>query len=1441
MAKLLLPVLFICISVIGVVAAADVLTERPGCQTRCGDLDIPFPFGIGDQCAIHHGFTINCKNINGTSMAFKGDFEVTKISVPDAKAWMKMNISWQCYNHFSGKMNEWVVLQNFTYTPFRFSYTDNKIFVIGCNTMAYMRGCCEVDVPQDLGFLDAYFNKNYNTSEISYSNCGYVVIMEKAAFSYSTTYIPSTNFWNDYGGRVPAVMDWIITWETCEEAKSNMSSYACVSDNSKCLNSTNGRGYRCKCSNGFDGNPYIKDGCKDINECHDNTTYPCAGICENTLGSYNCSCPQGQSEMVRGGCVPDQKSPWVIPVVGASIGFVILVIMATCSYLIHERRKLEKLKQKYFKLHGGLLLFEEIKSNQGKSFTIFSEAELQTATNKFDKNQILGHGGHGTVYKGLLESNIEVAVKKCMTMDEQHKKEFGKEMLILSQINHINIVKLLGCCLEVQVPMLVYEFIPNGTLSNLIHGNHGQHISLVTRLQIAHESAEALAYLHSYASPPIIHGDVKSSNILLDVNLTAKVSDFGASLLDPIDKSQLVTLVQGTWGYLDPEYMQTCQLSDKSDVYSFGVVLLELLTRKNVFNPDAPEHEKSLSMRFLFAMKENKLEDILDDQISNNENMEVLHEVANLAKQCLAMCGEDRPSMKEVAEKLDRLIRVMEHPWEQQNHELESLLGESSYIIGSEAAIIGVVAAADVLTERPGCQTRCGDLDIPFPFGIGDQCAIHHGFTINCKNINGTSMAFKGDFEVTKISVPEAKAWMNMSISWQCKMKEWVDFQNFTYTPFRFSCEDNKIFVIGCNTMAYMRGVSVACPRAPMNNQKTVLALAQPVVRWMSCKAWAILMHFNKDYNTSEISYGNCGYVVIMEKAAFSYSTTYIHSTNFWDDYNGEVPAVMDWVININAWETCEEAKVNMSSYACVSNNSKCLNSTNGLGYRCKCSNGYKCSCPQGQSEPVQGVCVPDQKIQKPPWVIPVVGASIGFVMLVIMATFSYLIHERRKLEHLKQKYFKLHGGLLLFEEIKSNQGKSFTIFSEAELQRATNKFDQNQLFGHGGHGTVYKGLLESNIEVAVKKCMTMDEQHKKEFGKEMLILSQINHINIVKLLGCCLEVQVPMLVYEFIPNGTLSNLIHGIGNHGQHISLAIRLRISHESTEALAYLHSYASPPIIHGDVKSSNILLDVNLTAKVSDFGASILDPIDKSQLVTLVRDKSDVYGFGVVLLELLTRKNVFNLDAREHEKSLSMRFLSAMKENKLEDIMDDQISNNENMEVLQEVADLAKQCLAMCGEDRPSMKEVAEKLDRLIKVMEHPWEQQNHELESLLGESSYIISSEAASTRNFSIEKKPSAHHTIWPLMASRAHLLPPSSLLVLLLCLAVSAQAAAGDVPAPVVASRPGCPTKCGAVDIPFPFGIGDHCGIEAPHTRYPFKFDCLPVDGAPASLSSGVWR
>uniref|UniRef100_A0ACD5XTH3 Uncharacterized protein n=1 Tax=Avena sativa TaxID=4498 RepID=A0ACD5XTH3_AVESA len=703
----------LCLSAIWTLSAsADVPAgQRPGCPDKCGDVDIPFPFGIGQQCALHDGFDLNCTTVDGGAMElFKWNLEVTDISLSDGKARMNApTIATQCYVPSTGGMEYYPSWLNVTNSPFWISEVDNRIIVIGCNTLAYMisfshligchstcagvtlkndtacsgAGCCEADVPKDLQYYDGYFDEEYNTTEIwRDSPCSYMVLMEKAAFSFKTSYVKSTaGFWDAYNGTVPIVLNWQIEQlNGCDEAKKNTSSYACVSRDSECVDTSNAMvpGYLCNCSDGYKGNPYIADGCQDIDECLENAN-PCGPeICHNTLGNYICSCRPGYYE-TDGVCVPIQKRSGFqpMPVVGASIGFVVLVILVACACLIQERRKLQKMKQNYFRQHGGLILFNEMNSKEGNAFKIFREEELQQATDNFSEKQVLGHGGHGTVYKGLFKGDVEVAVKKCMTIDEQHKKEFGKEMVILSQINHKNIVKLLGCCLEVEVPMLVYEFVPNGTLFHLIHGNHGQCISLSTRLRIAVESADALTYLHSSASTPILHGDVKSPNILLDGNHSAKVSDFGASILAPTDASQFVTLVQGTCGYLDPEYMQTCYLTDKSDVYSFGVVLVELLTGKIPFNLDAPEKEKSLAMMFMSAMKENRLADILDDQIKGEDNIEIIEEIAELAKQCLDMCGDNRPSMKEVTEKLDGLMKVMRHPWAQQNpEEMEGLLSE---------------------------------------------------------------------------------------------------------------------------------------------------------------------------------------------------------------------------------------------------------------------------------------------------------------------------------------------------------------------------------------------------------------------------------------------------------------------------------------------------------------------------------------------------------------------------------------------------------------------------------------------------------------------------------------------------------------------------------------------------------------------------------------------
>ncbi|KAI3869087.1 hypothetical protein MKX03_005029 [Papaver bracteatum] len=225
-----------------------------------------------------------------------------------------------------------------------------------------------------------------------------------------------------------------------------------------------------------------------------------------------------------------------------------------------------------------------------------------------------------------------------------------------------------------EIPLLVYEFVANGTLFYHLHkhdddGNRVSSLSWEKRLRIALEVASSLAYLHSAASIPIIHRDIKSSNILLDHNYTAKVADFGASTFIPIDKTELTTMVQGTLGYLDPEYFHTSQLTNKSDVYSFGVLLAELLTGRMALEFHRPENERNLANYFLSSMKLEYLFSIQDDTFARNKEAWSLNEqlqlqqVAEVTKRCLRVKGEKRPTMNEVVMILDGLRMSSRNSW----------------------------------------------------------------------------------------------------------------------------------------------------------------------------------------------------------------------------------------------------------------------------------------------------------------------------------------------------------------------------------------------------------------------------------------------------------------------------------------------------------------------------------------------------------------------------------------------------------------------------------------------------------------------------------------------------------------------------------------------------------------------------------------------------------
>uniref|UniRef100_A0A0E0G9E6 non-specific serine/threonine protein kinase n=1 Tax=Oryza nivara TaxID=4536 RepID=A0A0E0G9E6_ORYNI len=289
----------------------------------------------------------------------------------------------------------------------------------------------------------------------------------------------------------------------------------------------------------------------------------------------------------------------------------------------------------------------------------FTYEEMASATNNFDMSAQVGQGGYGIVYKGILADGTIVAIKRAHEDSLQGSTEFCTEIELLSRLHHRNLVALVGYCDEENEQMLVYEFMPNGTLRDHLSGKSKQPLGFGLRLHIALGASKGILYLHTDADPPIFHRDVKASNILLDSKYVAKVADFGLSRLAPVPDvegalpAHVSTVVKGTPGYLDPEYFLTHKLTDKSDVYSLGVVFLELLTGMKPI-----EHGKNIVREVKKAYRSGNISEIMDTRMGLC-SPECVDSFLQLAMKCSRDETDARPSMTEIVRELELILKIM--------------------------------------------------------------------------------------------------------------------------------------------------------------------------------------------------------------------------------------------------------------------------------------------------------------------------------------------------------------------------------------------------------------------------------------------------------------------------------------------------------------------------------------------------------------------------------------------------------------------------------------------------------------------------------------------------------------------------------------------------------------------------------------------------------------
>ncbi|XP_073362693.1 wall-associated receptor kinase 2 [Aegilops tauschii subsp. strangulata] len=661
------------------VAAASGATTHGGCLPSCGGVDIPYPFGIGPGC-FREGFEVEC--INSGPVLAGTPLRVVQLTLDPDESQVMLPIGWQCYNVSDpdDTYNNWDY-GNTTMNKdgvYRISNTHNMLVVVGCNTVGFVAskrteggadasafntgcmsycnnsasaqdglcdgvGCCHVSIPP--GLTDNYFNfREYDHSTMmEYSPCDYAFLVDRNNYTFRRSDLKMNTKRTS-----PVWLDWAIRGNSsisgdipsCKQA-SKTDQYACVSTHSDCVDSTNGPGYNCKCSSGYQGDAYLPNGCTNINECANPAKYSCYGVCSDIEGGYKCDCPAGYQSRYPRTERCTQKFPLAAQIsVGAIGGILVLAFLAFFFVLRKEKQR----ARDFYRKNGGLTL------EKARTIKIYTRGNLKPV---LKSTNVIGKGGFGEVYKGVVDGVI-VAVKKPNGRSVLEKEQFPNEVTILSQVSHKNIVRLLGCCLEVDNPMLVYEFISKGSLEDNLHrADNKELLDLDVRLSILEDSAHGLAYMHSQTHNTILHGDVKPANILLDENFSPKIADFGISRLIAQGKDHTRNII-GDMSYMDPVYLQTGRLTDKSDVYSFGVVILELISRKRATHSD----NNSLVRSFLECHQTGEsMTELFDKEIATTGDLELLNKLVQIAVECLNLEADQRPSMTDVAGRLVMLHR----------------------------------------------------------------------------------------------------------------------------------------------------------------------------------------------------------------------------------------------------------------------------------------------------------------------------------------------------------------------------------------------------------------------------------------------------------------------------------------------------------------------------------------------------------------------------------------------------------------------------------------------------------------------------------------------------------------------------------------------------------------------------------------------------------------
>ncbi|XP_030970808.1 G-type lectin S-receptor-like serine/threonine-protein kinase RKS1 [Quercus lobata] len=1068
---------------------------------------------------------------------------------------------------------------------------------------------------------------------------------------------------------------------------------------------------------------------------------------------------------------------------------------------------------------------------------VFDLKNIIAATDNFSVANLLGKGGFGSVYKGLLQNGMEIAVKRLSKNSRQGIEQFKNEVVLIAKLQHRNLVRILGCCVQGEEKMLIYEYLPNNSLDSYIFdGTKSSWLDWGKRIEIICGIPRGILYLHQDSRLRIIHRDLKASNVLLDTALNPKISDFGMARIFGGDQIEANTnCVVGTFGYMSPEYAMQGLFSIKSDVFSFGVLLLEIITGKRNTNYYHNGPSSNLIGHIWDQWKEGKAMQIVDPSQGETYPANEVSRCIQIGLLCVQEHATDRPTMSAVVFMLSNDTPLPSPKQPAFIFKSASNTNDQTTIEGANSINEITITKIDVLLLLlsllfPICVSLDTiTLDQPIKDGqtlvsnqktfalgffspgnsnrryvgiwyyqiteqtivwvanrhnpLNDSSGIlsinsHGNLVLHTQNqtlpIWSTNIASVSstNYSISMVQLLDVGNLVLVQQHSQRVLWQSFDYPTNTILPFMkvgldrqtglsryltsWKSQDDpkigkysfKLDPIGCPQLLLYKG------RTPLWRGGTWSNQGLAGVPEMKSKLYISLMNVSFVNNQDEIT---IMYSIIepndYSKIIFVLGESGTLGMYTWD--NGK------WVKLCYPKESCD-------IYLKCGPNSYC-DPYNGDEFDCVCLPGFEPKSPldwhirDGSSGCVrnQGVStckseegfvklasvkVPDTSIAHVDMSLSLkeceqeclrncsctaytsadeseegIGCLTWHGDLVDIRTFSnegqdlYIRVDSVVLGNTLNSYESSACRVPSLEDSTSRRNHDGTgrdsnlpVFDLKNIIAATNNFSVANLLGKGGFGSVYKGLLKNGMEIAVKKLSKNSRQGIEQFKNEVVLIAKLQHRNLVRILGCCAQGEEKMLIYEYLPNNSLDSYIFDETKRSW-LDWGKRIEIICGIARGILYLHQDSRLRIIHRDLKASNVLLDIALNPKISDFGMARIfrgDQIEantncvvgtlgymspKYAMQGLFSIKSDVFSFGVLLLEIITGKRNTNYNHNGPSSNLIGHIWDQWKEGKAMEIVDPSLGETYPANEVLRCIQIGLLCVQDHATNRPAMSAV------------------------------------------------------------------------------------------------------------------------------------------------------